>query len=139
MLSERGGLQSCQGPALALGEGGEVGSGEGGEDGGQEVYFLGSFSSSSEEGRVVREETELWTVQKRNQGRTQAWRLEDNCKPPRGTPVSSLKMEDQTIPPRVHQRLVTPVVKYPQRQEPPREGKVGSRVCVCACRVRFTR
>lgn len=113
-----------------------MGSGEGGEDGGQEVYFLGSFSSSSEEGRVVREETEPWTVQKRNQGGTQAWRLED-CKPPRGTPVSSLKMEDQTIPPRVRQRLLTPVVKYPQRQEPPREGKVGSRVC--ARRVRFTR
>lgn len=99
-----------------------MGSGEGGEDGGQEVYFLGSFSSSSEEGRVVREETELWTVQKRNQG---------------GTQVSSLKMEDQTIPPRVCQRLLTPVVKYPQRQEPPREGKLGSRVC--ARRVRFTR
>lgn len=111
-----------------------MGSGEGGEDGGQEVYFLGSFSSSSEEGRVVREETELWTVQIRNQGGTQAWRLEDDRKPPKGTPVSSLKMEDQTIPPRVRQRLLTP--KYPQRQEPPREGKVGSRVC--ACRVRFT-
>lgn len=49
------------------------------------VYFLGSFNDSLEEERVTREETEVWTVQKRNQEGTQARRLEDKTNHPRAT------------------------------------------------------